>query len=107
MPSGGSAAMSHSECLTEQQLSAYQLGEVSSEEVAELSRHLEECSRCAANLARLDNLTDPVIVALRNRPAVSSQPAQRLSDTFSFTPTPLRENHTRSLPGYEILEELG
>jgi hypothetical protein len=50
--------MPHRECLSEQELSAYQLGELPADEAAEVEQHLADCRRCAESLALLDELAD-------------------------------------------------
>ena len=69
--------MPHRECLTEEEMSAYQLGELSPEQEAAAAAHLENCSPCSAAVARLDGLTDGVIAALRQYPPSAVAAVQR------------------------------
>ncbi len=104
--------MNHDVCLTDEQLTSYQLGELPPEEASGLARHLEGCPRCRSALARLDGVADGVINALRKYPPAALPPARHLEvgvpDTCPLASPPFPEPPpAKALPGYEILQELG
>jgi WD40 repeat protein/tRNA A-37 threonylcarbamoyl transferase component Bud32 len=81
--------MSRSHCLTQDELTAFHLGELAPTAVADLAAHLEGCTRCEAAARELDGLCDPLVDAYR-RSALAGRSAM-----------------PRQVGDYEILEEVG
>lgn len=65
------AAISNS-CIPEDELRAYQRGELPDPIAARTTRHLEECPICEASAQRLDGLTDPLLGLLRRSPGADN-----------------------------------
>jgi WD40 repeat protein/tRNA A-37 threonylcarbamoyl transferase component Bud32 len=80
-------------CLTPEELKAFNLGDLPEAVLEELGAHLENCPRCEAAARALDTVSDPVVAAYRE-----SALAAPLA-----TPSVAPER----VGGYEILEELG
>src|SRR5262249_4381206 len=109
--------MPHSKCPSEQELTAYQLGDLSAAAASAVGRHLEGCPDCEARVARLDEVADPVIAVLRQYPPPSvSAPAQtpvppnlllRDPPTERLRPEAFAPQEPQVLAGYRILGELG
>jgi WD40 repeat protein/tRNA A-37 threonylcarbamoyl transferase component Bud32 len=80
-------------CLTPDELKAFNLGDLPEAALEELGSHLETCPRCEAAARALDAVSDPVVVAYRE----------------SALAAPLAEPAIppERVGGYEILEELG
>ena len=57
------------ECPSEAELRAFHFGQLPVEALDALREHLESCPRCEASVQTFDQLTDPVIAALRGAPA--------------------------------------
>src|SRR5262249_14120000 len=57
--------MGMSDCPSEQELAAFNLGELSEADLEAISQHLESCPVCEAFLGSLDGRTDSAIAALR------------------------------------------
>ena len=58
--------MRGSDCPTEQDLAAFNLGDLPEAALEAISRHLEGCPSCDAFLDRLEDRTDSTLAALRN-----------------------------------------
>lgn len=52
-------------CPSDEELSDFNLGDLSESSLDEVARHLESCPRCEARAQRLDSQTDEILVALR------------------------------------------
>ena len=58
--------MGTSDCPSEQELAAFNLGELPEADLEAISQHLESCPGCEAFLDSLDGRTDSAIAALRH-----------------------------------------
>src|SRR5207248_675039 len=54
-------------CPSEQQLQAFQLGDLPEPSLNEVAEHLEVCSKCETLARQLDTTMDPILAALRGR----------------------------------------
>jgi eukaryotic-like serine/threonine-protein kinase len=107
--------MQRTECLTEEELTAYQLGELSENLRAVVDCHLETCLRCNEAVERLDQLTDGVVDALRQFPPAAFVSAPDATCSVRRQPgkgSDARIRLTASeepclLPGYHIQGKLG
>jgi WD40 repeat protein/predicted Zn-dependent protease len=110
--------MPSADCLSEEKLLAYQVGDLPVEAADAVARHLEACPRCEALAAHLDEVVDPVVIALRQFPPAAA--AQRetppparpvvVETPTLLAPTPMAtpmSEAPHSLEGYEILDEIG
>ena len=86
--------MAGSDCPTEQELAAFNLGDLPEATLEAVSQHLESCPRCEAFLDGLDDRTDPAIAALR-RPG----PAKDLGRIEALT-APRAAADLPAVPGY-------
>ena len=93
--------MAGSDCPTEQELAAFNLGDLPEATLDAVSQHLESCPRCEAFLDSLDDRTDSAIAALR-RPG----PAKDLGRLGALT-APRAAADLPTVPGYEVLGFLG
>jgi len=80
-------------CLTPEELKAFNLGDLPEAILEEWGAHLESCPHCEAAAQALDTVSDPVMAAYRE----------------SALAAPLAEPSAppQQVGGYEILEELG
>jgi WD40 repeat protein len=90
--------MSRFHCPTEQELAAFNLGDLPEARVEAISRHLESCPGCEAFLEGLDDRTDSAIAALRY-----PGPAKVLGRIGALRATV----DLPAVPGYEVLGFLG
>jgi WD40 repeat protein/serine/threonine protein kinase len=87
--------MSNASCPADEELSAFDRGDLSPAAQDAIAAHLETCSRCEAVLQQLEQAPDAVISALRRAPLAEQAPLVRNGARWPV------------LPGYEILGELG
>ncbi len=98
------------ECVNDEQLRAYALGELSAPLIATITRHLEVCEECEAAARRLDYETDQIVRSLRRAARPMGNDA---SVTLPVDVTPPRPQSPASsligqrIAGYEVLGELG
>src|SRR5205823_4790702 len=88
--------------LSQEELRAFQLGELPDDEAATIAEHLAGCPLCEEVAQQLDDLADPVIAALRG-PPLSRGPSLTLVPDVA----PGGAVAPPYLAGYELLEELG
>ena len=93
--------MRGSDCPTEQDLAAFNLGDLPEAALEAISRHLEGCPSCDAFLDRLEDRTDSALAALRYPEAARDRGRGR-----ARTP-PGAAADLPAVPGYEILGLLG
>src|SRR6516225_3297947 len=93
--------MGTSDCPSEQELAAYNLGELPEADLEALSQHLESCSGCEAFLDSLDGRTDSAIAALRYPGS-----ARDLGRIHALT-APRAAAALPAVAGYEVLGYLG
>src|SRR5262245_5559208 len=98
------------DCVNDEDLRAFLLGELPERVSGAIARHLESCVDCETAARRLDTLTDPIIRCLRQALSPS-----RNSETTVFSVTPdTGEDHATPIPtdlpgtvgSYTILHEL-
>jgi WD40 repeat protein/serine/threonine protein kinase len=82
-------------CPADEELSAFDRGDLSPAAQDAIAAHLETCPRCEAILQQLEQAPDAMISALRRAPLIEHESTVRNGARW---PT---------LPGYEILGELG
>src|SRR5690348_9315963 len=93
--------MAKSDCPTQQELAAFNLGDLSEESLETISRHLESCPACEAFLDSLDDRTDSAISALRYPgPVKALGSLGTLAASHAAAELP-------AVPGYEVLGYLG
>jgi WD40 repeat protein len=85
--------MIRSECLTEAELAAFQLGDVPEAALQGLAEHLERCPRCQEAARALDGLSDGALASYRR--------------SATAGPFPGGESPPRRVGDYEILGEIG
>ncbi len=85
--------MSRTECLTHDELAAFNLGELPPTVLEELANHLESCSQCETLARELDGMSSPLVEAYRR----SAQTA----------PMAVPASIPQQVGEYEILEEIG
>jgi tRNA A-37 threonylcarbamoyl transferase component Bud32 len=85
--------MPRTACLTDAELTAFQLGDLPEDVLDELTDHLDGCSRCEAAARSFDTLTDQRIAALRG--------------TAQGRPMHGQEARSAGMGEHEILGELG
>jgi WD40 repeat protein len=85
--------MSRTACLTRDELTAFQLGNLPEAELEALAAHLDGCPTCEAAAEALDSLTDPELAPYR--------------ETARARPLRQREALPTAVGGHEILEEIG
>jgi WD40 repeat protein len=100
--------MRSTECPTEQDLAAFNLGDLPEAALEVISRHLESCPGCDAFLDRLAGQTDQALSALRyHGPGHGSRimggPWRQSVSHY----LPHSAHHLPTVPGYEILGFLG
>jgi serine/threonine-protein kinase len=93
--------MGNSHCPTEQELAAFNLGDLPEASLEAISQHLESCPNCEAFLDSLDGRTDSAIAALRY-----PGPARDLGRIAALT-APRAAADLPAVPGYEVLGFLG
>ena len=93
--------MGKSDCPTEQELAAFNLGNMPEASLEAITGHLESCPRCEAFLDSLDDRTDSAIAALRHQgPAKGLRRIGALTGRRAAAELP-------AVPGYEVLGFLG
>jgi tetratricopeptide (TPR) repeat protein len=106
--------MPRRDCVTEDDLRAFLLGDLPERLARAVGGHLEACPECEAAAQRLDELTDPIIRSLqralgpdndRNTPRAEDQGPS--TGVFDPQPSSLDPECPRRVAGYELLEELG
>src|SRR5262245_2485097 len=106
------------DCVSDQDLRAFLLGDMPERIAFTIASHLESCPPCETAAQRLDGLTDPVILSLQN--AMVSGVNQSTPSSGGETVTFHRNGGTlqgpaeaspaarpRHVGSYELLEELG
>jgi WD40 repeat protein len=93
--------MGTSACPSEQELAAFNLGELPEAGLEGISRHLESCPRCEAFLDSLDGRTDSAIAALRHPGS-----ARDLARIHALT-APRSAADLPAVAGYEVFGFLG
>src|SRR5262245_41700910 len=102
---GRVARVQNLDCVTPQDLKAFQLGELPARVATLIAGHLESCAACAALADRLDNVVDPCIAHLRQAVNAATLDLAAAQDTqvsgsgVAVFPRPFGE--------YELLGELG
>jgi WD40 repeat protein len=89
------------ECPTQQELAAFNLGDLPEADLEVISQHLEKCPSCEALLDGLDDRTDSALAALRY-PGQTKDRGRRRALT-----SPGAAADLPAVPGYEVLEVLG
>src|SRR5215470_14532714 len=98
------------DCISDEDLRAFLLGELPERVGGAIARHLESCVDCETAARRLDSLTDPIIRCLRQALSPS-----RNTETIGFSVSAdTGEDHAPSIPmdspgtvgNYTILHEL-
>jgi WD40 repeat protein len=93
--------MRGSDCPTQQDLAAFNLGDLPEATLEVISKHLEGCPACEAYLESLDDRTDPALSALRHPgPARDRGRSRALAPRGAVADLP-------AVPGYEVLGLLG
>jgi serine/threonine-protein kinase len=93
--------MRGSDCPTEQDLAAFNLGDLPEAALEVITRHLERCPSCDAILDRLEGRADSALAALRYPEAARDRGRGR-------APTPPgAAADLPAVPGYEVLGLLG
>src|SRR5262245_29671822 len=97
------------DCLSEQDLRAFLLGELPERVALAVSRHLENCLECEAVARRLDHDTDAVIRSLRRAvfPAAGAIPDGKPDVEAPEKARAIPDCPPRYIAGYEVLAELG
>src|SRR5215471_19264197 len=98
---GEEIGMGKSDCPTEQELAAFNLGDLPEASLEAISQHLESCPGCEAFLDSLDGRTDSAIAALRQPGS-----AKDLGRIHALT-APSAAADLPAVAGYEVLGFLG
>jgi hypothetical protein len=108
--------MHATDCASEDDLRAFQMGELPDELAAALTAHLEGCPRCEAAARQLDAMSDPALRALRRAVGrtASTDPVDATprpgSATVLVAPqagAPASDLSPGAVAGYAILAQLG
>src|SRR5262249_51183642 len=116
--------MQPSLCPSEQQLQAFQLGDLPEPQLSDVADHLERCRACETMAQRLDTKVDSILAAIRNEPSsatpVTPSWAQQLptryvgppgkdraAETYSFLEPALQPDEIGRLGHYRVLRLLG
>ena len=104
-------------CPSDQQLQAFQLGDLPDEALDELAAHLEGCAQCEARAARLDAEVDPLLAAIRDVSALAMASAPLLAAAPQAHPRPParapdlrppeKPDEIGRLGNYRVLRQLG
>jgi predicted Ser/Thr protein kinase len=103
------------DCPLDAQLQRFATGKLPLDELETVGRHLEECTRCAESLSRLESQPDPLILELRDCLRDSSL-AQRTTRTGGLNDSvavviprnaPRPEETIGELGAYDLVAELG
>src|SRR6516164_8724501 len=98
---GKEIGMGKSDCPTQQELTAFNLGDLPEASLEAIGRHLESCPRCEAFLDSQDDRTDSAISALRYpRPVKALGRIGALAASHAAAELP-------AVSGYEVLGFLG
>src|SRR5262245_6889528 len=94
-------------CPSQAELSAFHTGELAEALLDEIAEHLESCRACEQAVQSLDDLSDPVVAALRRPP--DAPPSTWRHDGRGPAPAaPAAPGWAgRRVGAYEVLEELG
>jgi WD40 repeat protein len=84
-------------CPSQDELSAFNLGELSSEVLDQIAAHLEQCPQCEAASQTLDRVSDPLVAGLKSLSGIHAVPVPKPE------PPPLPSR----IGDYEILGEAG
>src|SRR5262249_7133221 len=102
------------ECVSEEQLRAFLLGDLPEGPAQAVAGHLENCPECEAAARRLDGLADPLLRSLRRALAPEADRTTPLAGgRAEEDPTPHPQRPVPAPPppgrvgGYEVLGELG
>lgn len=81
-------------CPSEQELRAFQLGDLPEAALDVVAQHLEGCPRCETRAQRLDTAVDPILSALRRHPAgpAPQEAGPEELHTFLLRPGPARRS---------------
>jgi hypothetical protein len=111
--------MSGRDCVTDEDLRAYLLGDLPESRAGGISSHLAVCPACEAAARRLDDLSDPVMRSLQRVLGASSGdrlPHDAAAPTLGkdgdlldplAAPPGIDADRLPHVKGYELLEELG
>jgi WD40 repeat protein/tRNA A-37 threonylcarbamoyl transferase component Bud32 len=107
--------MDRANCLTPEELSAFQTGDLPESELDRVAEHLEHCPRCEAAARALDGCADGLVGLLRDHaPTVPLPPRAEVSHTLSALKVLAQARQAapeRRFPdrvgNYEVLGELG
>lgn len=116
--------MQADKCPSEQDLRAFQLGDLPEASLVAVASHLEICPRCETAAQRLDTLVDPILASIRVPPSADGnwllsdddptvvvpspqgkKPAQ-VPDTYSFLLPALEPDELGRLSNYRVLRLL-
>jgi hypothetical protein len=103
------------ECVTEEELRAYVLGDLPELRAETISCHLESCPKCGKAAERLDGLTDPLLLSLQralgavahDTPVHPAEAATLAGDSKPSLDLAESGPTMRRVGGYELLKELG
>src|SRR5262249_44696716 len=117
-------SMPSTTCPSEQELQAFQLGDLPEAFLEDVAQHLEACPRCETIAQRLDATLDPILAAIRTPSAPGARSARPDYSPSSPTPIPQRsfkadaglfpfllppeaDDEIGRLDGYRVLRLLG
>src|SRR5262245_25825986 len=95
------------DCVTEEDLRAFLLGDLPERLAQALADHLEGCPECEAAARRLDDLGDPMIRSLRRALAPEKDRSTPLVGARADGDSTLEPPPPRRVGNYELLGELG
>jgi WD40 repeat protein len=93
-------------CLSDEQLRAFLLGDLTERDGDAVAAHLEACPECEATARRLDGLADRVIHSLRRAFPREDDTNQATIDSPGRDTTQIQAPALVHIPGYEIVGEL-
>jgi WD40 repeat protein len=102
-------------CLSNEELLAFELGTLPDDEADAVAEHLETCVRCEAAARQLDSASDPVVAALRKPPPAdlnlgrqgSSEGRPTKAALDQAKPDPMAPESWPSPAGYAVVGCLG
>jgi serine/threonine-protein kinase len=101
--------MASQNCVSEQELRAFMLGELPDEAAGRVTAHLKICPACESAAARLDTVSDSILASLRRAVKTPGPPSPAAPETLPL-PSGAPQGNGAALPNlvdYEGLEELG
>src|SRR5262249_41803028 len=70
--------MPQTQCPSDHELQAFQLGDLPEPSLEGVAKHLESCTKCESRAEKLDTVQDPLLVVLKELSGIEVQPTAAL-----------------------------